>query len=91
MTEEKTCGNCKYFINYYFTKKGRLMSAHCGICSHKDRYRRNNIRDFDACDKWEPCNLRLQAEKDDIETAIRDMRKKLSQIEMYLRYQKDNG
>ena len=61
MEEEKTCFNCKYFMQHYANFGGGLIKTGCGHCMIKKISAKNLA--IHCCDKWEKAELSIADRK----------------------------
>lgn len=53
--DEKTCGNCKYFIRHYANRNGLFKNLSAGHCVHQAYFNKRNKFFYDShyCELWE--------------------------------------
>lgn len=77
---QKQCGNCRYFSEFYVKYNCRFIPTNCGRCILKrvdcHLFRGNNP----ACNNWENREILLQERRQSINKAILNISKKLSEI-----------
>ena len=50
MVENKTCENCKHFVQHYFELNKKYSTVHCGHCIHPRV--KNRKPDEKACEHY---------------------------------------
>lgn len=90
MEEQKTCKNCRFFLQHYVNGKtscSYFMPVNCGHCICRDltKKERNRVSKVTDCRCWEPVEI-LKAERiQTIEAVLRSMEKHLKQIAFILK------
>jgi len=90
MNEEKTCENCRYFIQHYAkgnTKRTLMLKVGCGHCYNgKGVYdKRRGYLDKKVCELWEPVETLIAERKENILTVLRGMAEDLKNIAFILK------
>ena len=75
--EEKTCKNCKYFVQHYIKHKRYLLKVECGHCKNGHKYGK-------ACGKWELIEPQKEERRKSIKALLEDINKSLEEIRMIL-------
>ena len=83
---DKTCLNCRYFVQHYQIRRTRYVPAICGYCACRGLTSRKKSKPpikID-CPKWEPMELQLDERRQNIIEALLDMDEKLKIISAIL-------
>lgn len=86
MEENKSCYNCKYFIQHYVMLKYNFKELCCGHCA-KRRILAKELYKFpfkDGCDLWEDSAKEEEKRKNDLCNDLRRMSKELHEIRRIL-------
>lgn len=81
MEPQKSCQNCKYFIQYYRKDKKRFVkmgTGHCRKHTRKSKY-------FTVCDDWEDAAILKTESRQSIYQTIEKMQKNLEDIAILLK------
>lgn len=80
MENERKCGDCRYFSQYYVKFDCRFMPVNRGKCKLKRVGRNFCSTDNPACNKWENGEVLQKERKEAINDAIINISKKLNEI-----------
>lgn len=90
MEAEKTCKNCRWFLQHYV--KGKTLSTYfsttsCGhcICRELTLKERNRVPNVADCRCWQPIEIQKAERLESIEAVLRSMQKHLKQIAFILK------
>lgn len=84
---EKTCENCKFYIEHYYKVKTSFQKMHDGHCTNdalNPPRKRNKFQLYENCAHWESNEEQKSEKKESIKSVLKDMRDRLIQIEKIL-------
>lgn len=84
MTDNKSCENCRYFMQHYVWSANAISKANCGHCKLNTNPKKpvKNIC-IHKCEKWEPRSIRKQEQKENIKKILLDMSERIKQLVIY--------
>ena len=93
METEKSCKNCRYFLQHYakgYTRTTFIHTVDCGHCTNNN-YTYNSRKKYpyvNGCELWQPIEAQIERRQKGIETVLREMAEHLEIIAAIL---KDNN
>ncbi len=84
--EEKSCENCKYYVQHYIKHKRFLLKVNCGHCTNdklKNKFARENAKLRKNCEYWEKGDQKEERRKI-IKEVLRDIDQSLEEIKIIL-------
>lgn len=84
--ENKSCENCKFFIQHYVRRTDYLQKAKCGHCTIRRQMSYKELLKFpfaEGCDKWEQAEPKIKTQ-DEICKNLEDMCIKLQILISYI-------
>ena len=94
MSEEKTCKNCRYFLQHYVKGNSRLtfvQATNCGHCTNNGiAYNSHSKYPYvNYCGLWEPIEIQNNRRNESIKSTLRDICEYLEQIATLLNIEND--
>lgn len=84
-TEERKCGNCRYFVKCFYKFRGRLMDLGCGRCINDNRKRKKCKEADFVCGLWEPYEIQVNERRESIKSTLRRIARSLDDIALTLK------
>ncbi|MCL2061436.1 MAG: hypothetical protein FWH03_02295 [Firmicutes bacterium] len=83
ISSEKTCGNCRYYLQHFAKRNAKLIKTGCGICLHR-KIKARTKSPFTLCAYWEENPTEKEERNRSIQYVLRTMCEQLSQIVLIL-------
>lgn len=81
--KEKTCKNCKYYVEHYMISRCMTLVPFGGHCKYSVK-KKNPIDANDCCGHWERKENLSAAVQKTLTALLRDTEKRLEQIQLML-------
>lgn len=85
MEMERSCTNCKFFIQHYVRRINYLQKANCGQCTIRRQMSFKELMKFPfagGCDKWEPVEQKIKTQ----EQMYRELEEIYSKLQVLISY-----
>jgi len=82
---EKSCKNCRYFLQHYIKDNIRYSKIFCGHCINPNFKNSRKPRPLEICELWEDIAIKKEERKTSIKETLNFMSKSLNEIAQILK------